>query len=42
MQMRFHKNGETNGWSYVKNPFRSNAILNIENINKNFVSLGQN
>ena len=36
----FYKTTEMNGSNYVKNPLRSNAILNIENIEKNFVSCG--
>ena len=30
----FYKTGELNGSNYVKIPLRSNAILNIENIDK--------
>ena len=41
MQMRFYKTGDVNGSSYVKIPLRSNAILNLENINKKVVSYSQ-
>ena len=34
MKKRFYKTGELNGWSYVKIPLRSNAILNIEKNDK--------
>ena len=34
MTLYFYKTGEINGGSYVKNPLRSNAILNIENDDK--------
>ena len=32
MKIRFHKFGELNGSSYLKVPLRSNAILNVENV----------
>ena len=35
MTVYFYKTGELDGGPYVKNPLRSNAILNIENIGKN-------
>ena len=38
MKIRFYKTGELNGSSYVKNPLRSNSILNKEN-NDNFCFL---
>ena len=31
MKIRFYKNGELNGSSYVKIPLRLNAIIKIEN-----------
>ena len=34
MTICFYKSNELNGSSYVKNPFRSNAILNFENNDK--------
>ena len=34
MTKYFDKTGELNGSNYVKNPLRSNAILNIENNDK--------
>ena len=34
MKIRFYTTGELNGSNYVKIPSRSNAILNIENIEK--------
>ena len=34
MTIYFYKTGDLNGSNYVKIPLRSNAILNIENINK--------
>ena len=34
MTICFYKTGEMNGSNYVKMPLRSNAILNIENIDK--------
>ena len=34
MTKYFYKTGELNGSNYVKNPLRSNAILNIEKIDK--------
>ena len=34
MTIYFYKTGELNGSNYVKIPLRSNAILNIENIDK--------
>ena len=36
MKLSFYKSTELNGTSYVKNPLRSNAILNIENNDKYF------
>ena len=33
-KIRFYKTGELDGSSYVKVPFRSNAVMNIENIDK--------
>ena len=30
MRIKFNKTGEIIGWSYVKTPLRSNAILDIE------------
>ena len=35
MKIRFYKTGEINGSSFVKNPFRSNALINIINNDKN-------
>ena len=34
MKLWFYKTGELNSSSYVKNRFRSNAILNFQNIDK--------
>ena len=34
MKILFYKTGELNGFSYVKIPFRSSAILNIYNNDK--------
>ena len=34
MTIYFYKTGEMNCSNYVKNPLRSNAILNIENKDK--------
>ena len=34
MKISFYKTTELNGTSYVKNPLRSNAILNIQNNDK--------
>ena len=34
IKIKFYKTGELNGSIYVKNPLRSNAILNIENKDK--------
>ena len=34
MTVYFYKTGKLNGSIYVKNPLRSNAILNIENNDK--------
>ena len=34
MKIRFYKTNEINGSSYVKIPFRSNALINIKNNNK--------
>ena len=34
MTIYFYKTGELNGSNYVKNPLRSNAILNFEKIDK--------
>ena len=34
MKKRFYKTGELIGSSYVKNPLRSNALINIENDEK--------
>ena len=34
MKIRFYKTGELNGSSYVKIPFRSNALINIKNGNR--------
>ena len=31
----FHKTGEMNGSSYVKNPLRSSVMLSIQNFDKN-------
>ena len=31
MKIGFYKTGEVNASSYLKNPLRSNAIINIEN-----------
>ena len=41
IKIRFSKTGELNGSSYVKNPLRSNAILNLEKMII-IVSFGQN
>ena len=35
MKISFYKTGEINGCSDVKTPLRSNAILNIQNIDEN-------
>ena len=35
MKIRFHKTGELDGSNYVKIPWRSNASINFENIDKN-------
>ena len=34
MTVYFYKTGEMNGWTYVKIPLRSSAILNCENNDK--------
>ena len=34
MKISFYKTTELNGSSYVKNPLRSNAILNVQNNDK--------
>ena len=34
MKISFHKTGELEGSSYVKIPLRSNALLNIQNVDK--------
>ena len=31
MKIRFYKTGDLNGSNYVKNPLRSNALINIKN-----------
>ena len=35
MKIRIYKTGELNGSSYVENPLRSNALINIINNDKN-------
>ena len=40
MKIRFYKTEELNGSSYVKIPLRSNALINIKNIDK-IVLFGQ-
>ena len=35
MTIYFYKTGESNGSNYVKIPLRTNAVLNIENNDKN-------
>ena len=41
MTVYFYKTGEMDGRSHIKNPLRSNAILNIEKKMIQIVSFGQ-